>query len=199
MPKNICFLYVETNGLHKTDEHVSKKNMFKFARPVCINYIIGYKQGSEFVEVTKERKIFKPEYLSIPEEASDIHGIDYEKANLKGESGEEILKKFKDDLKKVSIIVSHNLPFHLKALQIELIRYCLSPDFSNFLLIDLISFNHKLNYPKLKELSKHVLNKSYESKKSKFNIDIIKKCFLKLYEDYENSIVNNSETNQKQA
>ena len=43
MPKNICFVYVETNGLHKTDENISKKNMFKFARPVCLNYIIGYK------------------------------------------------------------------------------------------------------------------------------------------------------------
>ena len=26
MPKNICLIYVETNGVHKTDEIVSKKN-----------------------------------------------------------------------------------------------------------------------------------------------------------------------------
>ena len=56
MPKNICLIYVETNGVHKTDEIVSKKNMFKFARPICLNYIIGYKQGDEFVEIKSERK-----------------------------------------------------------------------------------------------------------------------------------------------
>ena len=29
MPKNICLIYVETNGVHKTDEIVSKKNMLE--------------------------------------------------------------------------------------------------------------------------------------------------------------------------
>lgn len=192
MPKNICFVYVETNGLHKTDENISKKNMFKFARPVCLNYIIGYKQGDEFVEIKNERKIFKPEYLSIPEESVEIHGITYDKANKKGINGSEIMKKFKDDIKNVQVIISHNLPFHLKSLQIECIRNCISPDFNNYILIDTINFNHKLNFPKLKQLSKHLINKSYDDKKSKFNIQIVKKCFLELYKDYEDKIMTSS-------
>lgn len=195
MPVNVCFIYVETNGLHRTNEMISKKNMFKFARPICLNYIIGYKQGNEFIEIKNERKVFKPEYLYVPKEASDIHGITTEKAEKKGTNGKDILMNFKNDIKHCQIIISHNLPFHLKALQIECIRHCISPDFSNHSLIDINSFHHTLAFPKLKELSEHVLGKKYEDKKSKFNIQIVKKCFMKLYEDYEKTILeeNNSE------
>ena len=52
-----------------------------------------------------------------------------------------------------------------------------------------MKFNHKLDSPKLKELSSEILNKSYEDKKSKYNITILKKCFLKLYQDYEQKII----------
>ena len=52
-----------------------------------------------------------------------------------------------------------------------------------------MKFNHNLESPELKKLSKHILNKSYDDKKSKFNIQILKKCFLKLYQDYEENIL----------
>lgn len=189
MPKNICLIYVETNGVHKTDEIVSKKNMFKFARPICLNYIIGYKQGDEFVEIKSERKIFKPEYLPFPEESVKEHEISFSKAEKKGIHGKDILEEFKNNIKNVQVLIGHDLPFHLKSLQIECIRHCINPDFSNFILIDTMKFNHKLDSPKLKELSNEILNKSYEDKKSKYNITILKKCFLKLYQDYEQKII----------
>ena len=189
MPKNICLIYVETNGVHKTDEIVSKKNMFKFARPICLNYIIGYKQGDEFVEIKSERKIFKPEYLPFPEESVEEHEISFSKAEKKGIHGKDILEEFKNNIKNVQVLIGHDLPFHLKSLQIECIRHCINPDFSNFILIDTMKFNHKLDSPKLKELSNEILNKSYEDKKSKYNITILKKCFLKLYQDYEQKII----------
>ena len=189
MPKNICLIYVETNGVHKTDEIVSKKNMFKFARPICLNYIIGYKQGDEFVEIKSERKIFKPEYLPFPEESVEEHEISFSKAEKKGIHGKDILEEFKNNIKNVQVLIGHDLPFHLKSLQIECIRHCIIPDFSNYILIDTMKFNHKLDSPKLKELSSEILNKSYEDKKSKYNITILKKCFLKLYQDYEQKII----------
>lgn len=190
MPKNICFIYAETNGVHKTVDIVSKKNMFKFARPICLNYIIGYKQGDEFVEIKNERKVFKPEYIPFPEESVDEHEITYEKAEKKGISGSEILKEFKNDLKNVQVLIGHDISFHIKSLQVECIRHCINPDFSNYIIIDTMKFNHSLELPKLKELSKELLNKSYQDKKSKFNINIVKKCFLKLYQDYEHNIIN---------
>ena len=32
MPRLVCFIYTQTNGLHNSNEFVSKKNMFEFAR-----------------------------------------------------------------------------------------------------------------------------------------------------------------------
>ena len=52
-----------------------------------------------------------------------------------------------------------------------------------------MNFHHGLDYPKLKDLSKKILNKSYKDKKPTYNITIIKKCFMKLYNDYEKSIL----------
>ena len=68
-------------------------------------------------------------------------------------------------------------------------KLALELDDDNYILVDTINFNHKLNYPKLKELSKFLINKKYQDKKSKYNIQIIKKCFLHLYENYEKTII----------
>ena len=39
--KRICFLYTETNGLHKSNDDVEKKNLYYYARLVTLNYEIG--------------------------------------------------------------------------------------------------------------------------------------------------------------
>ena len=75
MPRLVCFIYTQTNGLHNSNEFVTKKNMFEFARPVSLNYVIGYKQGSEFNETKKEKFVFKPECLAISDESYKIHKI----------------------------------------------------------------------------------------------------------------------------
>lgn len=192
MPRLVCFIYTQTNGLHNSNEVVTKKNMFEFARPVSLHYIIGYKQGSEFNETKNEKFIFKPECLTISEESYKIHKISLDKANKKGIEPGEIMNTLKKDLKNVSVIVSHNLPFHIKALQIECFRNCVNIDFSNHILIDTIEFNHNLEYPKLKDLAKHILEKDYSDKKQSYNLTLIKKCFLKLYDNYEKSILTKS-------
>lgn len=189
MPRLVCFLYTQTNGLHNSNEAVSKKNMFEFARPVSLSYIIGYRQGKEFNETKKEKFIFKPDCLHISEESEAIHGISLEKAEEKGTAPEEIMNTLKKDLKNVSVIVSHNLPFHLKSLQVECFRNCVYLDFKNYILIDTINFNHSLEYPKLKELANKLLKKDYTDKKPDYNVTIVKKCFLKLYDKYEKSII----------
>tara|TARA_A100001015_G_scaffold129909_1_gene144137 strand:- start:666 stop:1247 length:582 start_codon:yes stop_codon:yes gene_type:complete len=192
MPKLVCFLYTQTNGLHNSNDFVSKKNLFEFARPVSLNYIIGYREGKDFVETKKEKFIFKPDCLNISEESEKLHGISISIAKEKGIDPEEIMNTFKKDIKNVSVLVSHNLPFHIKALQVECFRNCVSIDFSNYILIDTINFHHNLEYPKLKELSNHLLKKDYSEKKQSYNLVLIKKCFLKLYSQYEKSIITQS-------
>jgi len=166
--------------------------MFEFARPVSLHYIIGYRQGNEFNEIKKEQFIFKPDCLTISKESIKIHKITLDKAEKKGIPPCDIMNTLKTDLKNVSVIVSHNLSFHIKALQVECFRNCVNIEFGNHILIDTINFDHDLEYPKLKSLAKIVLKKDYSDKKQSYNLQIIKKCFLKLYDQYEKSILSKS-------
>ena len=68
-------------------------------------------------------------------------------------------------------------------------RSCVYFDFSKKKIIDIISFNHDLKYPSLKKLSLEILGNEYSSKAAKYNLTIIRKVFIKLYQKYEQSII----------
>ena len=191
MPKYIAFINTETNGLHKHQKfNVTIKNLYMWARLVKLQYHIGYRDEDtgKFILTKKVDKLVKPHHFLITESASKINGITTEKAEKKGEDIKDVLWQFKNDMKNVSIVVSHNLSFHLKVLQAEMLRWVIVVDFNNHILIDTIEFFHKLEYPKLKVLSKEILGKDYQSKSRKYNIVIIRKLFLKLYEMFEKEV-----------
>jgi DNA polymerase-3 subunit alpha len=186
MPKKICIIYTETNGLHKTNENVSKKNLYAFARLVVINYIIGYRnQNKEFVTELNIRKIIKPRCMNITN--IDFHGITNEIAFNDGYEIEDVLNEFNDNIKDINIIISHNIDFHLKTLLSEYVRYNIKINITNKILIDTISFYHKMEFPKLPILYSTLFPKN---KKKKNNLTQIKDCFLELYNQYEQSINN---------
>ena len=184
MTRRICYLYTETNGLHELDENVSKKNLYGFARLVALNYEIGYIELNNYNLIKTERKIIKPRCMFISHESIAIHNITNEIAKAEGLEIETVLNDFLADLKtnKVTVIVSHNIVFHLRTLQAEYIRYNLSFNFSTYIIIDTISFYHKIYFPKLKDLYEQLYNKK---SKTKTNLELIKLCFNKLYDDYE--------------
>lgn len=188
MTRRICYLYTETNGLHELDENVSKKNLFGFARLVALNYEIGYIDSNNYTVIKSVRKIIKPRCMFISDASIKIHGITNETAKAEGTEIETVLTDFLADLKtnNVTVIVSHNITFHLRTLQAEYIRYNLSFNFINYIIIDTISFYHKLYFPKLKDLYEQLYNKKT---KTKTNLELMKLCFNKLYDDYEKSIV----------
>jgi DNA polymerase III epsilon subunit-like protein len=188
MPKNICFLYTETNGLHQLNEGVTKKNIFGFARLVCLNYIIGYKKDNKIVELKKVRHILEPKCINFEDDAIKYHKITMEKAKKEGIDSKIIMKEFEEDLRNVHVIVSHNLPFHIRAIQCECFRTCTYINFENFILIDTISFNHTLGFLKLKELAEQIINKNINKKKPKKYSGIIKDIFLQLYLKLENKV-----------
>lgn len=214
--KNICFLYTETNGLHELNEDVIKKNLYGFARLVSLNYEIGYLENNKFISSIKKRIIIKPRCMFITDESIKIHGITNEFAEENGNDIEETLSNFMTDLKNVSIIVSHNIIFHIRTVQAECIRYNLSNDFTKFIIIDTINFYHSYSFPKLKDLYENICiideienkpkkeektkteqtpKKEKKIKKSKLtiepktNLELIRLCFFKLYSDYEKSII----------
>ena len=206
MKNLVGFIYCETNGLHKT---VPKKlddgktinvtppvkntfkNMFKFARLIVLNYSIGYYENHKYVETKKERFIIKPKSINFDETAMKFHGISMKKATKKGVDSLEVMEKFANDFKYVNFIVSHNVEFHIKTIQTELMRSCVYFDFSKKKIIDIISFNHDLKFPSLKKLSLEILGNDYENKSAKYNITIVRKIFIKLYQKYEQSITSN--------
>jgi hypothetical protein len=49
----ICFIYTDTNGLHKCYKPVSTKNLYKIARLVAIHYMVGDYIDGKFTEEFK--------------------------------------------------------------------------------------------------------------------------------------------------
>jgi hypothetical protein len=183
MSNKVCIIYTSTNGLHQTYDNVSKKNMYGIARLIALSYSIGYyDKDNKYIEEKRVNKILTPKSITFCQEALKFHKISREEADKKGECSNLIIKNLKEELKKekVKIIISHNLEFHLKTIQAECFRTCTIIDFSKYILIDTISFQHSYSYPKLVDLEKKL-----KVTKSKNTIDSISKVFGNLYSTYE--------------
>lgn len=189
MSKRICTLYTETTGLHQTNQVVNKKILYKFARMVVLNYEIGYYQDNakqQFISEKKVRHIVKPRAMYIPLDTVQYHGITQEIANESGTEIEIIIEEFKNDIKNVDVIVSHNVDFHLKTILAEIVRYNIMIDLSKYIIIDTVNFFHKYGYIKLKDLALK-LNIKISSNNIN-NVDLIKNVFLKLYEQFKETV-----------
>jgi len=192
MHKRLCFIYTETTGLHKNTSYVIKKELYKYARMVTLNYEIGYfnpnsdPKKREFITENKVRTIIRPRCMVIPKETEQYHNISQELAMKEGTDPDIVISKLKKDLEKIDIIVSHNVDFHLKTILSEAVRYNINLDLSKFMIIDTISFHHNENYIKLKDLAT-MLKVQF----SLSSVELIKNVFIKLYRKYEKSIKNN--------
>jgi DNA polymerase III epsilon subunit-like protein len=175
----LCFFHTDTNNLHQTNDDVSKKNLYCFARLVRLTYEIGYMKNNEFISEMKVVKIAKPRSMYISEESINVHGITQKDAEEKGIDPEIIMSEFKNNIKKVHFIISHNIDFHLKTLIAEALRYNIMIDYNKYIIIDTMSFYHNNEYIKLSVLNKKLLND-----KNKNNIDVIRNVFFKLYTNY---------------
>jgi len=187
MTKRICFLYTETNGLHQTNDIITKKNLYCFARPVVINYEIGIVTNNEYTQEKNIKYIIKPRCMHIPEETIKFHGITQDIATNKGIDPIDVLNFLNIDLKNVDILVSHNIDFHIKTIIAEALKYNISIDFNKFVIIDTISFFHSYGFIKLKELALKLKIKDI-SDDNKHNVDIIKNVFFKLYSKFQKSL-----------
>jgi len=175
----LCFIHTDTNNLHQTNDDVSKKNLYCFARLVKLSYEIGHMKDNKFISDKKVEHIVKPRSMYISEESIMIHGITQKDAEEKGIDPEIIINQFKDDIKKVNFIISHSIEFHLKTLIAEALRYNIMIDYNKYIIIDTMSFHHSYEYIKLKVLNKKLLND-----KTTNNIDMIRNVFFKLYSEY---------------
>jgi DNA polymerase III epsilon subunit-like protein len=176
----LCFFRTETTGLHGTNDNVTKKNLFDFARLLRLEYlIIDYnKDTKEYEELVNKNIIIQPRCLVIPnEKESFCPDITQEIAEKEGIDIEIVLNDLKNDLKKVDYIITHNVDFHLKTVIAEYVRYNIPPEFFKYKIIDIVSFNHNYKYPKLKDLAENLKIKNITKKT---NLELIFSIFFKL-------------------
>jgi DNA polymerase III epsilon subunit-like protein len=181
MTKTICFLYTETNGLHKTQHAIYKKNLYLFARPVVINYIIGTVKDNLFNEIKNIKMICKPRCMHITDESIACHGITNDFALDNGIDPEECINTFLNDIKKVDIIISHNINFHLKTIIAEALKYNIDINFNNYIIIDTINFYHKYGFINLHNLANNLKIKEISDKTK---LELTRDVFFKLYSKY---------------
>ncbi|MBL7864508.1 MAG: PHP domain-containing protein, partial [Cyclobacteriaceae bacterium] len=72
--------------------------------------------------LSQYNSIIKPEGFDIPFKAEQIHGISTRRATEEGRPLAEVLKVFKADLDKTSVLIGHNIEFDINILGAELIR-----------------------------------------------------------------------------
>ena len=181
MPK-ICFIYTDTNGLHKTNDNVSTKNLYKFARLIAIHYMIGDYDGS-LKNVNTKHIILKPKTIYFDKVAQSFHNISMDDATSKGVDNNKTINELKADLSDVKIIIGYSLPFHIKALQSECFRTAIDINFGKYILIDMMSFGHSYEHPKFVDmLVKYNINKKLTQ------LEQYQDLFFILYSNYVKTI-----------
>jgi hypothetical protein len=185
MPK-ICFIYTDTNGLHKTNDNVSTKNLYKFARLIAIHYMIGEYNSSLKNVITNQRcinVILKPKTIYFDKVAQSFHNITMEDAINKGIDNNNAITELKNDLSDVKIIIGYSLPFHIKAIQSECFRTAIDINFGKYILIDMMSFGHSYEHPKFADiLVKYNINKKLSQ------LEQYRDLFFILYNNYIKNI-----------
>ncbi len=194
MPK-ICFIYTDTNGLHKTNDFVSTKNLYKFARLIAIHYMIGEYNGSLKNTITNQRFIniiLKPKTIYFDKVAQSFHNITMEDASNKGIDNNIAITELKNDLNDVKIIIGYSLPFHIKAIQSECFRTAIEINFGKYILIDMMSFGHSFEHPKFAEMLV-----KYNINKKQTQLEQYRDLFLILYNNYVKTINNNNKKEEE--
>lgn len=184
MTRKICFIYTDTNGLHKTNDFVSSKNTYKFARMIAVHYMIGTYYNDIFTKTIEKHLILKPDTINFDETAVKIHKITYDEAMKKGIESKTIMNELKSDLSDVDVIVSFNASFHIRTIQVECMRTAIPIMFNKINIIDMASFGHSFEFPKFTDIIKH---NNIDKKKNQ--LEQYKELFFILYNSQKNNII----------
>ena len=184
MSNKLCFIYTDTNGLHKTEENVSTKNLYNYARLIAVHYSIGSYINMKYVEEKNVSVILKPDTINFDIKYIIKHNITMEIANEKGIDNISAIQQLKEDIKNVDIIISYDINHNIKALQVECFRTAITIDFSKYVLIDTKLFNNSIINTCILELIKKLKIKT----KTINMLEQINLVFFNLYENYIKNI-----------
>lgn len=110
----------ETTGLPQS-KIISQDTLNKWPHIVQFSFIVFDASLNTIVE-TKDYIIKMQDGLLIPSDSTAIHGITNEISEKDGVSIEVVLKEFFATLKKVDLLVGHNIRFDINMIYIELLR-----------------------------------------------------------------------------
>ena len=121
----------ETTGLPKS-KIISPTTLELWPHIVQFSYIIFDSETNRIVKI-KDCIIRVPDYVTISEENSNIHGITNEISLTRGVSLQPVIEEFFEDLNNVDHVVGHNVSFDINMVKVELNRLLLSsPDVAQF-------------------------------------------------------------------
>lgn len=112
------FFDTETTGLPKSYK-APLEQLDNWPRLVQIAWLI-YNENEQCL--SKKDYIVKPKGFTIPQRATDIHGITTERALIEGTDLQLVLEEFAKDLSNVRTIIAHNLYFDEKIIAAEFLR-----------------------------------------------------------------------------
>lgn len=173
---SILVFDTETTGLSNNDHIVS----------IC--WII-YSNGNE---IDRKYYIIKPVGFTIPQIASDIHGITNDIAHCYGVNILPVLNEFNDCINRVNLLVAHNISFDHRMIKQEMKRnnlkiaecktYCTMKTGKYITNIKKTNrFGEYIKYPKLIELYQHLFNESFTGQHNAIEDTIAcAKCYFKM-------------------
>ncbi len=180
------FFDTETTGLPKNWK-APVTDLNNWPRLVQLAYLFYDLNGNK---ISGGDYIIKPEGFTIPADASRIHGISNERANLEGQPLLQVLQDFKALIDQADYLVAHNMSFDEKIVGAEFLRnrmndsiaskrkICTMQSTTNFCAI---SGPYGYKWPKLSELHYKLFRTGFEeAHNAAVDINATAKCFWEL-------------------
>ena len=180
------FFDTETTGLPRNYK-APVSDLNNWPRLVQLAYMLYDDNGNKILEGDH---IIKPDGFIIPIEASRIHGISTERANLEGKSILTVLQEFQSLIDEAEYLVAHNMSFDEKIIGAEFLRnrmqdsiaskrkICTMQSTTNFCAI---AGPYGYKWPKLSELHYKLFRVGFEeAHNAAVDINATAKCFWEL-------------------
>ncbi|TCO06973.1 exonuclease domain-containing protein [Natronoflexus pectinivorans] len=113
------FFDAETTGLPK-DYKASATDLNNWPRLVQLAYIVFNASGEK---IDEGDFLVKPEGFLIPPEATKVHGITTEQAQMEGVDIATVLDKFRSLVEDADFLVAHNISYDQKVVGAEFLRH----------------------------------------------------------------------------
>ena len=186
----ILFFDTETSGLPRNYK-ASVSNSSNWPRLVQIAWIVTNEEGKI---LKRKSEIIYPDGFTIPQEATNIHGITTERAKRDGKPLRDVLDEFVKDLANAKQVVCHNVEFDQHIVGAELYRMdmdyktlmempsiCTMLSSTSFCAIPNPNGYDDYKWPKLSELYHKLFSRDFEDAHDALaDITATKDCFFEL-------------------